>query len=704
MAPDRGRRAGKRSAAPSFGNGRNRQAERPSNRSDLGKIHVAAAWGCGREEWLTALRYLVRRGAAGSRRLACVPALTGLLLLVLCLATAAAAAGREILPLAEVKAGMKGTGFTVIQGTRIEPFDVDILGVVPGAGPTGDLILVRVGGPLIEKTGGIAAGMSGSPVYVDRRLVGAVSYGFSFTDHRVGFLTPIEKMLPVLDLARTQTGSSLARTPLLPEFQPVATPLMVSGMGERALRRLKALVEPLGYRVETGGRAGNGLGAGDAASGAAPAGPEALSPGSAFGASLVTGDLSVTAIGTVTYVEDGYFLGFGHPFLGKGPVEMPVSLAEIHETVASQEAPFKVGSPVRLVGTLTQDRPAGVAGQLGAAPPGIEVKVTVEDEDRHTTHGFRATVSRDEALAAGLLTTAALQGMDSGLERIGRGTADLRVSIAGANLPGGEVVRENTFFSPGDIGASALRDLVRGVQLLTTNPFREVDLKRVEITAKVSEQRRTGVVEKARLVKAGPLHAGEAVELEAWVRPYRGEPKRERITLNLPQDLRAGRYTITVHGGTVSLSAPEDEGAEEAPPVEGGGHVPNPEKPKAGPVKAQEPKTNAESFEALLDEYLKRERNNELVAELLNLGQDEEAGGGQAPEKRQLPARHPKVEAAAPPAEEQADRPSAKARLPLPYVVYGSAEVEIEVLGGGPIAPPLKPPPEPRWERPWRDP
>jgi hypothetical protein len=155
----------------------------------LRQTHAAPHTGCGREEWLTDLRNDVQKSTGGRGRLARLLVIAGLLV---SLATGALAQeARKVLPLASVRAGMKGVGFTVVQGTKVEPFDVDILGVVPNAGPTGDLILVRVGGPLIEKTGGIASGMSGSPVYVDEQLVGAVSYGFSFSDHRVGFLTPI---------------------------------------------------------------------------------------------------------------------------------------------------------------------------------------------------------------------------------------------------------------------------------------------------------------------------------------------------------------------------------------------------------------------------------------------------------------------------------------------------------------------------------
>jgi hypothetical protein len=635
--------------------------------------------------------------------------LSGLLIALALVAGAAAGekgapvADRRIMPLAEVQAGMKGTGLTVIHGTTVEPFDVEVLGVMPGAGPEGELILVRVGGPVIDQTGGIAAGMSGSPVYVDGRLLGAVSYGFSFSDHRIGFLTPIERMLPVLDQARIRGGDGPDEAKPLPEMvtagEPatqLATPLFVSGADERVFRRLAGLVSPLGYRAELGGRsAGTAGGAGD---GAGAAGKAALEPGSAFGAALVTGDMSVTAIGTVTYTEGAYFLGFGHPFLNKGRVGLPVSLAEIFQTVKSEEAPFKLGAPLQPVGTLLEDRPTGVAGKLGSAPEGIEVKVKVEDVVRHEKTSFTTRVVPDEALAGDLIGLSALQGMDRGLARIGRGTAEVRLALRGDGLPGGTVARENLFYSAGDVGAAALRDLLSGVALVVANPFRSVALRQVELTARVGEERRTGVIEKVRLVKEGPVRPGDSAELEVLVRPYRGEAQRERLLLPIPEGTASGPYTVAVHGGGTSGAPDEDQ---EVPAAEDG-HAPNPEKVKKAPGKAQEPKTSAESLEALLDQFVRQDRNNELVAELAN-AQDEEGAEGAVPAK---PAGHPPVRRAAKgssPAA-QADRSAAKGRLTLPYVVLGSAQVELEVGLGGTQEFPLKNPPAPRWDRPRRDP
>jgi hypothetical protein len=638
-----------------------------------------------------------------------------------------------IRPLSEVRAGLKGVGLTVVRGTEVAEFAVEVLGVIPNAGATGDLILVRVGGPVIDETGGIAAGMSGSPVYVDGQLIGAVSYGFSFTDHRVGFLTPIEQMLPLLELAKARGEGPGRRRPgeadekPLPEVitvtppgqqalvgapppaRPLATPLLVSGMGERVFRRLQKLVEPLGYRAELGGRLTGAASGAAETKGAAGAERGRLVPGSAFGAALVTGDVSVTAIGTVTYTDGEYFIGFGHPFLNKGRVELPVSLAEIYQTVRSQEAPFKLGAPRQPAGVLLEDRPAGVAGKMAAQAPGLAVAVTVEDLDRGRKTAFNAAVAPDEVLAVDLAALAALQAMDRGLSRIGGGTAEARVTLQGDGLPGGALTRENTFYSPADIGAAALRDLISGVALVVQNPFRPVNLRRVELTVQVGEERRTGIIEKVLRVRERPVKPGEAAELEVLIRPYRGEVRRERILLPVPADHPAGRFTVVVRGGGASPAGEAGE-QEEEEPAGGDGLPPHPEKPVKGPGKVQQLKTNAESFEALLDQFVQRDRNNELVAELVRgaggAGGGKDAQGEALPDELVSPPGHPPIRrtgkapagAAAPPER------NPKARLALPYVVLGGAQVQIEVGPGGTSEPPLKPPPAPRWEKPRPEP
>jgi hypothetical protein len=300
-----------------------------------------------------------------------------LLVLLLAFPAGIAAAAPETMPLEEIRAGMQGVAKTVVSGTKIEEFGVEVLGIMKNKGPSGDLILVRTYGDLIDRTGGIAQGMSGSPVYIDGKLIGAIAYGWTFTDHKVGMVTPIGDMLKLWELPapKPRIPEEEIKLDELPgEEQPEdkkpedkkpenttpevktpegsaerATPLMAAGFGERALALLTEKLRPFKLTPY--------------AVGDAPAeetyGP--LEPGSAVGVQLVRGDVSLGAMGTVTYVEGNKVLAFGHPFLKKGATGYFLTNAYVFTTVKGMENSFKVGAVGPALGIIDQDRGAGVA-------------------------------------------------------------------------------------------------------------------------------------------------------------------------------------------------------------------------------------------------------------------------------------------------------------------------------------------------------
>src|SRR5690554_5291234 len=377
-------------------------------------------------ERMTALASLVRR--------------TAILVLLLLFAAGVQAAAR-VYPLEAVQPGLRGTAKTVVRGTEIETFEVEFLGVMRDAGPAGDLILIRASGDVIDRTGGIAAGMSGSPVYIGEQLVGAIAYAYSLSDHRIGFVTPIRDMLEVLRMLEPDreaapavpadepgatdggpaagplagTGEVSVREVILAEswqeagelareappgtmvFAPVRAPLLASGFSSRAFARLGEDLRAFNLvPVQAGGQA-------PPEAAAAPA----LEPGSAFGVQLVRGDVSLTSIGTVTYVEDDRFVGFGHSFLDRGPVDYVTTSAYIHYVVPSIDFPFKIGSVLEPVGALAQDRGAGVAGRNGQTPRMIPVTVSVQDLDRGVTRTTNFEVAADESFIVSLATSGA---------------------------------------------------------------------------------------------------------------------------------------------------------------------------------------------------------------------------------------------------------------------------------------------------------
>ena len=250
------------------------------------------------------------------------------------------------LPVDSVRAGMTGYGLTVFHGTTIDSFPVTILGVLKGNRPSADLILARGSGDFLERTG-IIAGMSGSPVYIGGRLIGAISYTWAFTKDPVAGITPIGEMLGSLrSWPEEKLGSSDARygaldlppgdtSPLPGEAHPIATPLAFSGFTPEALRYLDPWLKDHGFVSAPGGGAPGGGSC------------DSLVPGAAVGVELVRGDMSATAIGTVTYRDGSRVLAFGHPFYALGRVKLPMTAATIHTIFASQQISTKVGSATR---------------------------------------------------------------------------------------------------------------------------------------------------------------------------------------------------------------------------------------------------------------------------------------------------------------------------------------------------------------------
>lgn len=627
-------------------------------------------------------------------------------------------------PVEQVSPGLVGYGLTVVEGTRIDRFDVEVLGLVKGAGPAGDLVLVRVSGPAVEPFGGIAAGMSGSPVYVDGKLLGAIGFAFEFSDHSVGLVTPIGDMLEVLRRVpqegppasastaqappRATATASSGPAPLgPPAFQrvtfaadeqaarelaklapagtavmvPVATPVMVSGFGPRAQEALRRLFAPYRLMFVPGGGV---VPAG--ATGASGGQEVALEPGSAFGVSLVHGDVNLTAIGTVTYVDGARFVGFGHPFLQKGTVDFFAGPAVIHRTVKSLSVPFKLGSMLgepRAV--LSEDRRAAVAGRTGVTPDAIGISVTVEDVTGGRTRTLRARVVRDDMLTVPLMAITALEALDRGLDRIGPGTARVIYRIKGRELPGsGVFARDHMDYSAFDISARLLGDFLGTLQTLLSNRFQDIGVTSVELHVQVSQARQT-----ARIVRARPLtdqaRPGDRVGVEVELRPFRGQPEVRIMTLEIPQDAAPGTISVTVRGGTPGTFSlgPELESllTGQEPPAS-----PGQEEEEPSLEEEQEPPS---SLDKLIEALEAREKSNELVAEFYP-GISEAHDGASQPAQADPPgasrtARKPGGGSSdkGTSTKEEAGRTATgaiKRTLITPWVIEGSTSFDLEIV------------------------
>lgn len=459
-------------------------------------------------------------------------------------------------PLEALRPGQRGYALTAGAGNALERLEIEVLALQYDVGSGFPLVLVRASGPLIEAAGGIASGMSGSPVYLrhsgHEALLGAIGYTFPETSGGLGLVTPIETMRRADPRAETDTETDTATTtPAFgPTFDPrdavpVRTPLLLSGLSARA----GALLEPL-FAAQvallplqtTGGYAQD-----DAA--------YTLQPGGAVSVQLVRGDVTVAAVGTVTLLEDGAFWAFGHPLVGRGAVSFALAPAYVSAVVPSANVPFKLAdSGHRLLGRVTQDRPYAISGLLGGDPDFIPVTLTLSG-DAGTLHK-RFEITHDERFYAPLLGAATLQAFDELLSATGAGTADLAWEIT---LRGGRTVRVlEQATSPDDLALAAAGLAGEPLALVADNPFQAAEVARIDLSATFERAQRV-----AEIVEVVPerevLQVGGTLALNLRLQPYRSGPEVERVQVRLPPGLR-GPLTLSVRGGLTP-----DEGDEARP-------------------------------------------------------------------------------------------------------------------------------------------
>jgi hypothetical protein len=497
----------------------------------------------------------------------------------------------EVFPLDQVVPGLVGVGKTVIQGREIKEFAVEVLGVVPQSPPTPDLILVRLSGDVIDQVGGIASGMSGSPVYVDGALLGAISYGYSLSDHRICLITPAQAMFELLDRIALQAGGEQSYPELPHDVVALSAPLVVNGIRGRALEYLRSSLRDLRFAVEPG------------LAHSVDVVPAVLEPGSAFAVQLLKGDFQAAAFGTVTHVEDdGRFVGFGHPFTHKGQVNFLAADAYVHYTMPSLDFPYKILSVGEPLGGVFEDRAAGVAGALGQMPSYLPVTVKVYDKDQGRGQTFKVDVVTDPSLMIPLVLSSAYQGVDAVLDRVGDGTSYVRMEFDSPDIPQ-PMIRENLFYSDSDIAVWSLTDLNDGLELLANNSLQEVELTEITIEIEIQQARRTASIEQA-VPRLSTVMPGDSLEVEVTIRPYRQEPEKRVLRIEIPEDTMPGPLTVTVRSGAAGYYVTK-------PPV----HKPLTPSTEEEEEVPHTVATGAESLEHLINGFMDREKNNEIVAE-----------------------------------------------------------------------------------------
>ncbi len=568
-----------------------------------------------------------------------------------------------VFDLADLKPGLTGKARTVIRGTKIEEFDVEIIELIPDGGfDGGPLILAHFTGEIVDHSDGIAGGYSGSPVYIDGKLLGAVSAAIPFTDTHVGGITPISSMMAALpdieepdyedntvlpetdnsgvpideegnvisyvdSLAEALALNEAARSDHRHAFAAVqaTTPVYVSGVNGKVLGFYeKQMREMLGSNLElinrpTGTAAGPGLFLKQDSEGNSglllkdgKSGPPLL-PGDAVAASLVTGDIEMQAIGTVTYSDDkGRFLMFGHPFFQAGPTNMPISKAYITWTYGSTERAFKEG--VRLeptLGTMTKDHGAACGGTFTMLPDMIPVKVKIKDIDTGKSESFDFEVFKHPDWSPMLMAMAVNQAAAEVLDRQPKGTMKLSYHVEGTGLR--EPLRRVNYYSNDlDVISDGAFDIMPLANLLQNNIYRDINITKLSVMMEITRNRINASIDNAEIVwdkegendaAAGDMDAvdngveesleamnsnydpsqqpgeeedpegdgtllgqmmfeagspmdqvpkfapGDSIRVKVKLQPFRTDPIWREFQLTVPDDFPSGNTTLIVHGG-----------------------------------------------------------------------------------------------------------------------------------------------------------
>jgi len=452
------------------------------------------------------------------------------------------------IPISEIQRGQKGYGLSVFAGTQPERFDVEVIGVMRNVSPDVSYILARLTGKGLEKSG-VAGGMSGSPVFLDGRLAGAVAFSWAFTNEAIAGITPIESMRQL---------SGLKPLPLTPPPPPVKLSDLLAGrVPEDLLTTQLQKLQPRfvdgavsavqwsasGFGQQSQGMLRQALGS-VASGGKAQPGtvPDDLAPGSAVAVVLVDGDFELAAYGTVTDHYGDQVLAFGHPFLGLGPVRVPMATSEVLTVLSSQNTSFKIQNSGRIVGAFEQDRKMGIQGRIGAEAPMVPMVLRIGGERPREFHMRLAELPEFMPLLVG---SSVLAGLESASYTTGSQSIDLTARLR-LKKYGDLEVRQS--FDGENAGTDAAAFLLSVVAYLSQNTLENVSLENVEVELDQTTQPRFATLVGANASRT-VVRPGEAVTLNLDLVAYRGDRFRHSVSVDLPEDLPAGRYSLLVGDG-----------------------------------------------------------------------------------------------------------------------------------------------------------
>jgi hypothetical protein len=486
--------------------------------------------------------------------------------------------GPEIFALEDLKPGMKGTARTVFSGSETEEFGVEVLGILPGfPGPRQSAIIAKLSGPNVEKTG-VFAGMSGSPVYIDGKIVGAIAFSFPFSKEPIAGITPIKQMIDLFDKGsenlrpkepRVVSFSQLAGTdwkpnlpkpavssvsllapvsagsPLMPllgqQMTPIATPLVFSGISQESLSTFAPQL------VATGLLPVSGAGGSAAITPLAEVNENTFPPGSSISVQLVRGDYSLAAAGTVTMRDGDRIYAFGHPLLSLGASDMPMAESSVVTVISNMNNSFKLSVPGRMVGSISQDRASGIFGLLRQAPKMIPVKVNLHtSRDRTETYSYE--IATDSFLTPLLLNITLFSTITSSERALGDSTISVKGEI---RVKGQEPIQiDRRFSAANNVALMASGSIAAPVSSLLTSGFDDVQLDGITLDIASTETKYAGTLERITLDRT-EVRRGEKVEVQAYVRTESGKQFVQRIPVQIPEDAGLGQLLVFVGDGGV---------------------------------------------------------------------------------------------------------------------------------------------------------
>ena len=493
---------------------------------------------------------------------------------------------RNFLPLDQVKSGMKGIGKTVFQGDEVEEFEAEVLGVLKNIAPRQDAILVRLSGGPLEKTG-VMGGMSGSPIYIEGKLIGSVAFSFPFSKEAIAGVTPIEQMVStfeksddpvqadpvrvevssvapfrtieirgpldgsnhyakpvrVFDVSKSKAENVSSLKSLSGQlFRYIDTPLMLSGVTPEAASLLGNALSPYGMRVLQGG----GLGLEGCATELADGSD--IVPGSSIAVQLIRGDLgfSASASGTVTHREGNKIYAFGHPWFALGPVNLPFSKAQVVSLLPNLNSSFKISVPTDLVGSITQDRSRGLYGSIGVAPKLIPLVINL-NSSRNTSWNFRYELVNDQLLTPFLANFTIFSTITSQERALGESTFQVQGKIS---LKGRQDIKIENLFS-GEANSRLLTSLaiVQPLSYILRSGFEDVDIQKITVNITSIDEDRTTRLDRVWSNRKA-VKPGEVITFAASLRAPNGEEHVEKIPLQIPEDVSDGTLVVTIADGS----------------------------------------------------------------------------------------------------------------------------------------------------------